>query len=684
MEAAVPRRKLLWFAAWLSGVTIAGAQDARPPVELPPVVVRADRLPVDLPAYPGAVTVVDAASDLEGRPRLTLNEALNRVPGVSVQSAQNFAQDTRVSIRGFGARSAFGIRGVRLFLEHLPLTLPDGQSTLDAVDMSLVDRVEVIRGASSAQYGNASGGVVRLGLGPLPEEPFFETGYLGGSFGLQRWQGTAGTAWEGGAAEAVWTDFRTDGYRQNSAAEQRFLTARVEHALSDDVRLRLLVAHADAPWAGDAGGLTAAEAMANRRQAAPSSLLFHTGESLRETAAAIELDIDLAPETSLVLTGFGAAREFENRLPFRAGGVAAFDRAFAGGSIMLRHEPEDGVGFAAGLETAWQRDDRTRRNNDFGTAGALTLDQRETVTQTGAFAEARLPLTDDLTISAGVRGDRIVFEAADRFLADGDDSGRITFWESAWSAGLSQRLGSGMSVFTHFAQAYETPTTTELADPTGGGGFNPALEPQRSLTWEAGLRGSTPDGDLSGELALFWIRTENELVPFELPAFPGRRFFRSAGETERRGIEASAQWNPGGHWQIGGMLSWGHFEYRSFQDLTGQSLAGNRLPGVPQWEAFTEIGWRPPEGFYAVLEMDHTGAMRADDANAVSVPDFTRVNARAGWRGKIAGRNLHAYIGCDNALGAEGQDNVRINAAAGRYFEPAPEQSFYVGISLRL
>ncbi|MBB3190810.1 TonB-dependent receptor family protein [Halomonas cerina] len=679
---------------WLAGlvvVPIAWAQpeptgDDAAPEALPTITISVPRLARSLVETPAAVSVVTREEIRRGQQGVRLDEALVRVPGVFLQNRDNFAQGQRISSRGFGARGTFGIRGLHIRVDGIPYTLPDGQAQIDAVDLDSAERIEVIRGPASVLYGNAAGGVIDITTGDgseLRHSPVIRL--QGGSDDFTKLslrQGGERGDWVHSVSVSA-LDF--DGYRQQSAVEKRLLNARVGYRLDDDRTLSALVNLLDMPTAEDPSALTREEAAEDPRQARDVAIALDSGQTVTQQLVGLHYADRAFASGELELRGFVSRRDFEQQLPFPGSSLIDYARLYYGGGAdytgagTLVDKP---LRYVAGIDLARQEDDRGRRAVDGqGAVIGRTADEQQNATAAGVFVQGELGLTERLELSAGLRHDRVRMTIDDRFLADGrDDSGERTFREWTGSLGLSYRYQPDHQVYATLGNAFETPTFTEFARPDGGGGFNPAVEPQQALNREVGLRGVFGNG-LRYELVAFSVDVDDELIGFE--ATDGRTFFENAGRTSRDGIELGLDWSPSLAWRGTSALTLADYRFERFED-DGQDIAGNRLPGQPRQVWHNALTWYGDGQRFATLEAQYTGDYYAENANEVAVDDYWLINLRGGdaWRLGGGDTRLAWNLGIRNLLDTAYFENVRINAFGGRFFEPAAGRTFYAGVEL--
>jgi iron complex outermembrane recepter protein len=652
------------------------AEDA---LRLEPVTVSAPRLERSWLDTPAALGVVDADELTQARQGLQLDEALVRIPGVSAQNRYNFAQDLRVSMRGFGARAAFGIRGVKLLVDGLPETTPDGQTQVDAIDLTALERIEVIRGPSSVLYGNATGGVLDLTTRSGPPETFLQPRLEAGSHGYRRIGVQAGGQAEAAAWHVSGWDFTMDGYRDHSRAEKRLLHSRMDWAPGGPHRVTALLTALDAPRTDDPGALTAAEVATDRRAANPHAMTYNAGQAVTQQRLGLVYRGDLAEGGQLQARAFHTWRHFDNRLAFESGGRVAYDRLFSGAGLQYTRGTRLGAipgRMTVGVDLESQRDGRRRHDNLQGVQGDLTLSQRETAESIGVFVQQEVALTDRLDTTVGLRRDRVRFAIDDRFQADGDDSGERRFREPSHAVSLSYAWHSRHRLYAAYGTAFETPSFTEFANPEGGG-FNPAVEPQQARNLEIGAKGFA--GALQYDLAVFRVDVRDELIPYQLDdPEDNRTYYENAGRTRREGLEAGLAWFPSVSWTLSGAWTYSDFTFREF-DANGVSLAGLELPAIPRQQLFLEAAWRPGRD-YVIADVLFQDRQYADNANSERVSGSAVVNLRGGRVFRRNGWDLEAFVAVNNLLDEAYFSNIRPNAAFSRYYEPAPGRNFFMGL----
>ena len=654
------------------------------------MVITATRLNQPLGDVPASVSIVEGLDIQGGQRGNALQESLDRVPGVLVQNADNFAQDVRIQIRGFGTRAAFGIREVRVLLDGFPETQPDGQTQIDDIDLGSIERIEVLRGPAGALYGNASGGVIQLFSETPPERPTVTLDVSGGSYSFGKYQ-LEGGARSGKASTYAFGSFlQLGGYRQHSNTDSGTWLAKLRYDFTDDTDLTLLVNGVDTPVANDPGGLTQQQVDEDPRQARDLNLQLDAGETVQQNRVGLSAN-HRTDATDLNLYGYVITRDFDNSLPIlptNGDGIVTFTRvAPGGGGRWTWLAPVLGFDqtLTLGLDLQYQDDDRSRYKNTDGDRGALTVRQREQVGSVGPYVREAVMLRPDLELSAGLRYDAVFFDVNVDTPPNSPDSGSRTFDHLSPTGGIRWTWLDGrpaalrdLSLFATIGTAFQTPTTTELGNPNGPG-FNPDVQPQTSVTYELGGRAHWPHSVVT-EASTYYITVDDELVQFESPS--GRNAFRNAGHSRRYGLELDWQARLLAPLRWSGAVTLIKSEYTDYQ-VGMNNFAGNDEPGIPQWWIFQELRYDHPLGFFAAVQAYLVDGYFVNDANTASTSAYELLNLRAGYQLNIGDHwSVAPYVGFNNLANQDYIGTVRINALGGRYFEPAPTFNTYAGIAV--
>ncbi len=607
---------------------------------------------------------------------LSVDEALKFVPGVFAQDAQNFAQDVRIAIRGFGARSAFGIRGIKVLVDGIPTTTPDGQTQLDQLSTFDLDRLEVMAGAVGGLYGNASGGAIAFHTRRPKKDRVLMRSNVG-SYGFLKTNVQLAKVGEKAVWELGGDHMQISGYRAHNASRTSNLFARTTLNTQDGL-YQFYAGYTNSPEAMDPGGITLQDAQADRRQARQRNVDFRGGESLSQYQVSLLARRQLKSDRCIEAKTYYVFRDFENFLPFENGGSVAFERNFYGANIQYaeEHTRHD---LLIGAETERQSDRRMRFENLRGIRGALSTDQQEIFNMTGLYVLQKFRFLPRLSTEVNLRLDVLKVEAKDYYLSDGDQSGSISWNHLSPSVGFNYQLHKSHHLYFMAGHSFETPALSELSnDPGGMGGFNQQLEPQLANHFELGLKHHK--SKVSYSMTLFYIRLKNELLAFEIEAFPGRTFYRNAGKSRRKGLELSLH-KKIAHWNFLMAYTFSDFGFTDFIS-EGNDYSGNRISGIPKHFLNSGLQYDRGTGVFYAIDFSRTGKLYVNDQNSESAPGYSLLHVRGGWNFGLKNIRLKMYAGVRNITDAEYFDNVRINAFGGRYYEPAPGRNYFGGIEV--
>ncbi|MCH8934684.1 MAG: TonB-dependent receptor [Gemmatimonadetes bacterium] len=647
-------------------------------VVLRPIEISVTRQTISLYRIPFAVSTLDRDELLRGRATLGLDEALAQVPGLFVANRYNPSLGQRISIRGFGSRSAFGARGVKILLDGIPQTLPDGQSQLTNVEIASLGSIEVLRGSSSSLYGNASGGVISLRTASpslIKREASART--VAGAYGLVKLQGRVSTPAGKGTIAINGARTTSDGFREHSAAEINNVSIRVEQELAPGTTLLMTVHLADNPMLDNPGSLNQTEVDSVPSNANPRNVDANAGKSVTQGQLGVNLKKRFDGGGSVSITGFGLFRDLDNPLSFR---FIQIDRRAYG--VRALAEIPMTVGstrprWLVGVDLQRQRDDRVERSPDLAT---VTRDQLERVTEIGPFTQLGFDLGERVSGTLGVRYDRVSFTADDRLLVDGDDSGDRVMSSTSASLGFVWRLRDAFQPYANVSSSFETPTTTELSNrPSGAGGFNEDLEPQRAVNFEVGVRGG--GGLFTYSASAFHVNVKDALIPFEVPSVPSRRFFRNAGKTRHRGLELAATVRPIDLLTVVTAYTLADYEFKDFRTADG-NFDGNDIPGVPGHRFYGSVRVTMQSGLWFATDYNVASSYYVDDANTAENKGWFTADLRGGWEGVVAGWRLAPFVGVLNAFNKRYVGSITVNAGFGRFFEPAPPRNVYLGLEI--
>ncbi|MEQ0362925.1 TonB-dependent receptor PqqU [Klebsiella sp. JB_Kp035] len=652
---------------------------------------------------PAAVSVVNGDETRQAAPRVNLSESLGAVPGLQVQNRQNYAQDLQLSIRGFGSRSTYGVRGLRIYVDGIPATMPDGQGQTSNIDIGSVDTIEVLRGPFSALYGNSSGGVINVTSQTGTQPPTVEASSYYGSFGTWHY-GMKATGAVGDGSHAGDVDytvstnrFTTHGYRDHSGARKNLANARLGVRINDVSKLTLLLNSVDIK-ANDAGGLTADEWRDNPRQS-PRGDQYNTRKNTRQTQAGLRYERQLSAQDDLSVMMYAGEREttqFQSiprapqLKPSHAGGVIDLTRHYQGIDTRLTHRGEllVPVTLTAGLDYENMSERRKGYENfvmvngapQYGEQGALRRNERNLMWNVDPYLQTQWQLTDKLSLDAGVRYSSVWFDSNDYYITpgNGDDSGDASYHKWLPAGSLKYALTDAWNVYLSAGRGFETPTINELSYRSDNqSGLNFGLKPSTNDTVEIGSKTRIGNGLFTA--ALFQTNTDNEIVVDSSSG--GRTSYKNAGKTRRQGMELGLDQQFGESWRLKAAWTWLDATYRT-NVCDDASCNGNRIPGIARNMGYASFGYQPEQGWYAGSDIRYMSDIMANDENTAKAPSWTVVGLTTGYKWSYGRMDMDLFGRIDNLFDREYVGSVIVNESNGRYYEPAPGRNYGIGLNL--
>lgn len=652
---------------------------------------------------PAAVSVVNGDEMRQAAPRVNLSESLDAVPSLQVQNRQNYAQDLQLSIRGFGSRSTYGVRGLRIYVDGIPATMPDGQGQTSNIDIGSVDTIEVLRGPFSALYGNSSGGVINVTSQTGTQPPTVEASSYYGSFGTWHY-GMKATGAVGDGSHAGDVDytvstnrFTTHGYRDHSGARKNLANARLGVRINDVSKLTLLLNSVDIK-ANDAGGLTADEWRDNPRQS-PRGDQYNTRKNTRQTQAGLRYERQLSAQDDLSVMMYAGEREttqFQSiprapqLKPSHAGGVIDLTRHYQGIDTRLTHRGEllVPVTLTAGLDYENMSERRKGYENfvmvngapQYGEQGALRRNERNLMWNVDPYLQTQWQLTDKLSLDAGVRYSSVWFDSNDYYITpgNGDDSGDASYHKWLPAGSLKYALTDAWNVYLSAGRGFETPTINELSYRSDNqSGLNFGLKPSTNDTVEIGSKTRIGNGLFTA--ALFQTNTDNEIVVDSSSG--GRTSYKNAGKTRRQGMELGLDQQFGESWRLKAAWTWLDATYRT-NVCDDASCNGNRIPGIARNMGYASFGYQPEQGWYAGSDIRYMSDIMANDENTAKAPSWTVVGLTTGYKWSYGRMDMDLFGRIDNLFDREYVGSVIVNESNGRYYEPAPGRNYGIGLNL--
>ncbi|WP_368083658.1 TonB-dependent receptor PqqU [Klebsiella michiganensis] len=652
---------------------------------------------------PAAVSVVNGDEMRQAAPRVNLSESLGAVPGLQVQNRQNYAQDLQLSIRGFGSRSTYGVRGLRIYVDGIPATMPDGQGQTSNIDIGSLDSLEVLRGPFSALYGNSSGGVINATSQTGSQPPTIEASSYYGSFGTWHYgmkaTGAVGDGSHAGDVDYVVSTnrFTTHGFRDHSGARKNLANAKLGVRINDVSKLTLLFNSVDIK-ANDAGGLSYDEWQNNPRQS-PRGDEYNTRKTIKQTQAGLRYERQLSEQDDLSVMMYAGERETTQYQsiprapqlkPTHAGGIIDLTRHYQGIDTRWTHRGEllVPVTFTTGLDYETMSERRKGYENfvmsngapQYGEKGDLRRNERNLMWNVDPYLQTQWQLTEKLSLDAGVRYSSVWFDSNDYYITpgNGDDSGEASYHKWLPAGSLKYAVTDAWNLYVSAGRGFETPTINELSYRSGDqGGLNFGLQPSTNETVEIGSKARIGNGLLTA--ALFQTDTDNEIVVDTSSG--GRTSYKNAGKTRRQGMELGLDQQFGESWRLKAAWTWLDATYRT-NVCDDTSCKGNRIPGIARNMGYASFGYQPEKGWYAGSDIRYMSDIMANDENTAKAPSWTVVGLTTGYKWSYGRMDMDLFGRVDNLFDRSYAGSVIVNESNGRYYEPAPGRNYGIGLNL--
>ena len=648
-------------------------------IKLKEVIVSITKIKENIKNSPFAISSKSFSKFQTSAKQFYLSEYIESVPGVFISNDNNFAQDSRISIRGFGSRANFGIRGIKLIVDGVPETTTDGQSQIDNLNLEIIEKIEIIRGTSSSLYGNSSAGVIKIQSISEFDKNFTKIGYALGSNNQEKKQALVGIKSNETFYTFLVSETKGDGYRNFGDFKNSNINFRVKKNISKDSWLNFNFNIVHSPYSNDPGGLTIEEVKQDREQARERNLQYKTSEEINHYKASSSFNKKLNEKLSFSTYAFISNRNFNGKIPVKNGGAIDLKRKYwgIGGSFLFKSKLKTQIGFDVGN----QNDRRKRYNNDIGITGNQVLDQNEKFSNLGIYLVNNYNL-NRLSISSGIRYDTNKVKLEDLFFSDGDSSGNIILNSLNPSLGINYKLNKKSRIFINTSSGFETPTLNEFSSSPIGTGFNKNLKSQINMGFELGFSLYDTQKKSNIDLVYFKSITNDEILSYEDEKFPNQKFYNNAGKTERNGIEIAGFYTLN-RTVISSSYSLGDYVFKEFFE-NKFNYKGNKIPGIPN-DIFTlSIEHKTINELSLNLNFKNIGALYANNSNTIKVDEFNTFNFKIGKEIKLSRSIIYPYLIISNVFDNEYFDNIRINAFGGRYYEPAPKRTIFGGIRIIL
>lgn len=659
-----------------------------------PVVITATRVEQNSFDLPVAIDVVEKKDIQDGQLQMTLSESLIRVPGITAQNRTNQSQDPQISSRGFGSRSSFGVRGVRVYVDGIPLTMPDGQGQPGIVDLSAIKSIEVMRGPFSALYGNSSGGVIQLISEDAPKTPEIGSKIMFGSYDTRRQiMDAAGTV---GNVEYLLnvSNFETDGYRQHSSGDKQAATAKLKIKVNEDTTISSLINWFDQK-AEDPSGLSRADAFTNPRTVVAAVNTANTRVTRSHKQIGLNLEHTLNQNNTINVMAFVGKRDNNQILATNTDGTSSrssvIARDFHGTDVRWDNKGTlVSLPYTLSLGLNYGKSSDARTDTNVTPSISLNRDEDNIVDNFDQYAQGKLAITDKLDIHGGLRHTKVKLSVKDRFLTgtsnNGDNSGSVEYEKTNPVIGAIFKVNPSFNLYANYGKGFETPTFIEAAyNSTSSGAIpNLNLKPAESQNYEVGAKAFIAD-NTQVNLSVFKINTKNEIVLNATNTF-NRSSYKNADKTKRSGAELSIDSKFANN--ISTYLSYTmlNAEFDSdftsnYKGTTQRVYAGNKIPGTYSNQIYAEIAWKyQPLGFSSAVEGRYNSKVYVDDTNSESAPSYKIANIRAGFEQNVGGWNFTEFVRVENIFDKDYIGSVRINDGNSRFYEPAAGRNYLLSV----
>ena len=607
-------------------------------------------------------------------PQINISEFLESVPGLFILNNNNYAQDARISIRGFGSRANFGVRGIKIYVDGIPETSADGQSQTDNINLEIIEKVEVFRGNNSSLFGSSSGGAISITTFEDFKKDFINVGYSLGSFNTSKKQATIGLVNKNEKMIFFISNTKSSGYRSHSGYENFNMNFKYIKPLNANNKLQLIANFLNSPSANDPGGLNLDEVKNNRSEGRSRNIQYDAGEKVKQYKVGLNLT-SIIRKLQLSNSVYYNKRLFDGKLPFGSGGIIDLNRAFWG--YKLNVNIQGYLNYDLGFSYNNQKDDRQRFFNDEGIKTDQVMGQNENYENTSLYFFGSKSL-GKLNFSGGARFENNVISLESYFKPLDKKTRRINSFNP--SVNFLYEFDK-IDVFANFSSGYETPTLNELSATSNQTGFNDDLKNIKSNTFEIGFANLKKDNIINYSIRLFNISTINEITPYQLN--DGLVLYSNAGKTTKKGAEVEFNGKISDQLNFEYAASIGNYKFESFKFIEND-FSNNVMPGIPKSQHNIKIKYKNESNFNLVVGLKRVGKMFADNANKTEIDGYSSINVKMSKNLNLFKTSITPFISIDNLFNKEYFDNIRINAFGSRFYEPAPGINFIGGLKLNL
>ena len=667
-------KKLLLF--FIFQVVIGYSQTtAKDSIKLEEVIVSITKIRDSIKNTPYSISANDYSNFQKNAQQFYLSEYIERIPGVFISNDNNFAQDSRISIRGFGSRANFGIRGIKLIVDGVPETTPDGQSQIDNLNLELIKNIEVIRGTSSSLYGNSSAGVIKIKSITDFDKNFSKISYSTGSHSQVKKQAFFGIKNKNSYYTVLLGETKAKGYRSYSDFKNSNFNLNFKKNFSKNSWLNVNFNIVSSPYAKDAGGLTLNEVTDNRTQARKRNLQYKTEEDINHYKFSSSFNNEISKSVLFSTYTFFSKRYYNGKIPVENGGAIKLNRDYWG--IGLNFQINSRAKTHIGIDFGNQNDLRKRFNNIKGEIGDLVLNQYEKFKNLGIYLVNNFQIKN-FTINSGFRYDLNRIEMEDLISENINLHDQITLKSFNPSLGINFKINKNSRVFINTSSGFETPTLNEYSATPIGTGFNKDLKSQKNMGYELGASLFNLSKKFSLDIVFFESVTNDEVLSYEDENFPDQKFYNNAGKSKRKGIEIAGLLKLN-NTILSSSYSSGDYYFKDFSE-NSNDYSGNKIPGIPKNIFTLSLEHRTKNNVFLNFNFKNIGEIYADNSNVTKIDKFNTLNFKMGKEFEVSKSVIYPYLIINNIFQSEYFDNIRINAFGGRYYEPAPKRTIFGGI----
>lgn len=630
-------------------------------------------------------------NELNRNSNVSLQPALNAIPGVHMD--QSHPEDARISIRGVGIQSNFGIRNLKVYLNDIPLTEANGFTRIEGLDISTLGRVEVIKGPASSIYGAALGGVLLFRTEKAPyNETSIEQSVMAGTYGLFRTSTTFRSATDHANLVATYGYQKLSGYRQWSDDNRNFISATGQFYPNQKQTVFFFINHSSQN-AHIPGAIDSIQFAQHPRLADSTTFSKKAGRYQTWTRAGLAHSYKFSDHFTNVTSvnlGFFA---LDHPLAFAYihgtyqsfGGRTRFSYSTKEGKIKTRITV--GAEYLNGIYL-----NKYYENNE-GTEGPLTQDQQTTAVQYALFGQAELEFPGNTLLTLGASNSGQSYHLKDFLKKDGTDftGEKIFHPRISPRIALLKTFQEQLSVYATVSSAFMPPVDYEISLPDGG--ISKDVRAVTGVNYEIGSRGWLFSKNLAYDLSVYKLRLSNELIPQTVA--PYQVVYVNTGKTDHNGVELSLSWTAIHSQEKSISLlkpylaySHNHFIFKSYS-LDGNRYDGNKLTGISPNMLTLGLDGSTRPGFYLHTSVYYQDAFPMTDDNTKFNNAYAVWNSKIGFKKMIGHFDVDMYGGLDNIPDAVYASYIELNAspaspgAPPKFYNPSPRRNFYAGVSIK-